>query len=31
MVEFASRSPECSRIFIPYAAQVEQMGPAGCR
>lgn len=27
MVEFASRSPECSRIFIPYAAQVEQMGP----
>ena len=27
MVEFASRSPECSRIFIPYATQVEQMGP----
>ena len=27
MVEFARRSPECSRIFIPYAAQVEQMGP----
>ena len=27
MLEFASRTPECSRIFIPYATQVEQMGP----
>ena len=27
MLEFAARTPECSRIFIPYAAQVEQMGP----
>ena len=27
MVDFASRTPECSTIFIPYAAQVEQMGP----
>ena len=27
MLEFASRSPECSRIFIPYATEVEQMGP----
>ena len=27
MLEFAGRSPECSRIFIPYATQVEQMGP----
>ena len=27
MVEFAGRTPECSRIFIPYATQVEQMGP----
>ena len=27
MLEFASRSPECSRIFIPYATGVEQMGP----
>ena len=26
MVEFASRTPECSRIFIPYATQVEMMG-----
>ena len=27
MVEFVRRTPECSKIFIPYAAQVEQMGP----
>ena len=27
MVEFASRTPECARTFIPYATQVEQMGP----
>ena len=27
MLEFANRSPECSRIFIPYATQVEQTGP----
>ena len=27
MLEFAGRTPECSRIFIPYATQVEQMGP----
>ena len=27
MLEFASRSPECSRTFIPYATEVEQMGP----
>ena len=27
MVEFAHSTPECSRIFIPYATQVEQMGP----
>ena len=27
MVEFANRTPECSKIFIPYATQVEQMGP----
>ena len=27
MLEFAGRSPECSRIFIPYATEVEQMGP----
>ena len=27
MVDFARRSPECSKIFIPYATQVEQMGP----
>ena len=26
MIEFADRSPECSRIFIPYATEVEQMG-----
>ena len=26
MIEFANRSPECSRIFIPYATEVEQMG-----
>ena len=26
MVEFADRTPECSRIFIPYATEVEQMG-----
>ena len=26
MMEFADRSPECSRIFIPYATEVEQMG-----
>ena len=26
MLEFASRTPECSRIFIPYATQVELMG-----
>ena len=31
MVEFARRTPECSKIFIPYASQVEQMGPGGCR
>ena len=27
MVEFAGRTPECSRIYIPYATEVEQMGP----
>ena len=27
MVEFARRTPECSKIFIPYASQVEQMAP----
>ena len=27
MLEFAGHTPECSRIFIPYATQVEQMGP----
>ena len=27
MLEFASRTPECSKIFVPYATQVEQMGP----
>ena len=27
MLEFARGTPECSRIFIPYATQVEQMGP----
>ena len=27
MVDFARRTPECSRIYIPYATQVEQMGP----
>ena len=27
MLEFASRTPECSKIFIPYATQVEMMGP----
>ena len=27
MAEFARRTPECSKIFIPYASQVEQMGP----
>ena len=27
MVEFANRTPECSKIFIPYATEVEQMGP----
>ena len=27
MVEFARRTPACCRIFIPYATQVEQMGP----
>ena len=27
MLEFASRAPECSRTFIPYATEVEQMGP----
>ena len=27
MLEFAMGTPECSRIFIPYATQVEQMGP----
>ena len=26
MIEFANCSPECSRIFIPYATEVEQMG-----
>ena len=26
MIEFADRSPECFRIFIPYATEVEQMG-----
>ena len=26
MLDFTNRSPECSRIVIPYAAQVEQMG-----
>ena len=31
MLEFANRSPECSRIFIPYATQVEQMGPRRMR
>ena len=25
MIEFADRTPECSRIFIPYATEVEQM------
>ena len=27
MLDFARRSPECSRVFIPYATEVEQMGP----
>ena len=27
MVDFARRTPECSRIYIPYATEVEQMGP----
>ena len=27
MLEFARGTPECSRIFIPCATQVEQMGP----
>ena len=27
MLEFARGTPECSRIFIPYATQVEQMDP----
>ena len=27
MVEFARRTPQCSRIFIPYSTEVEQMGP----
>ncbi len=27
MVDFARRTPECSKIFIPYATQVERMGP----
>ena len=27
MVDFAGRTPECSRIYIPYATEVEQMGP----
>ena len=27
MAEFARRTPECSKIFIPYASLVEQMGP----
>ena len=27
MVEFGARTPECSRIYIPYATEVEQMGP----
>ena len=27
MLEFARGTPDCSRIFIPYATQVEQMGP----
>ena len=27
MLEFASRVPECSRTFIPYTTDVEQMGP----
>ena len=26
MLDFASRTPECSKIFIPYATEVEQMG-----
>ena len=26
MLEFADRSPQCLRIFIPYATQVELMG-----
>ena len=27
MLEFAGSSPECCRVFIPYATEVEQMGP----
>ena len=27
MVEFANRSPQCLGTFIPYATEVEQMGP----
>ena len=27
MLEFADRAPECCRTFIPYATEVEQMGP----
>ena len=26
MLDFASRTPECSKIFVPYATEVEQMG-----
>ena len=27
MLDFARRTPECSGIWIPYATEVEQMGP----
>ena len=27
MLEFADRTPECCATFIPYASEVEQMGP----
>ena len=27
MADFADRTPECSRISIPYATEAEQMGP----
>lgn len=27
MLEFADRTPECCSTFIPYASEVEQMGP----